>query len=159
MSNVVYFPITDKNLKNFTRRVINPRDCVINALQLLGLVDAYHSELMRILVGAEGVTIDKIERIFNFFGKNSTYTFKEYYSQDPHDVSNVQNIIQQLPIGICLFVGMKTKSGNKHVFILGKYQNGSQVVIDPQEKDIFQDLNKYLSQADYLYILKKSPKN
>jgi hypothetical protein len=158
MSRVVYFPISDQNLKNFTRRVIKPKDCVINALQLIGLVDANHAELMRILVGEDGVMLDKVESIFNFFGKKSTYVFKKYYSKDPNDVANVQNIIDQLPPGICLFAGLKHKSGNKHVFILGKYNNGSYVVIDPQQKEMFQDLSKYLSYAEYLYILHKVPK-
>ena len=158
MSRIVSFPITDQNLKNFTRRVIKPKDCVINALQLIGLVDAHHSELMRILVGETGVSLNQIEAIFNFFSKKSIYTFKQYYSKDPNDVVKIQNIINDLPQGTCLFAGLKSKKGNKHVFILGRYANGSYVVIDPQREDIFQDISQYLTKAEYLYLLEKRPK-
>jgi hypothetical protein len=159
MPRIVSFPITDQNLKNFTRRVINPKDCVINALQILGIVDAYHADLMRIMVGEQGVMLEQIEKIFNFFAKKSVYRFKEYDSKNPNDVIKIKNIIREIPNGTCLFAGLEKKTtGGRHVFILARYDNGSHVVIDPQQENIYQDIQRYLNIAEYLYLLDKSEK-
>jgi hypothetical protein len=42
------------------RLIKKPMDCVINALQVLGLVDEKHADLMRILVGDTGPNLKKI---------------------------------------------------------------------------------------------------
>lgn len=155
----VIFKITDDNLRNFSRRVVKPKDCVINALQVVGFVDEKPAELMRILVGDKGVEIDQIESIFNFFNPKFRFTFKKYDSADPIDVSNVQAEINKLPNGCVLFCGLTWKNTrDSHVFILGRFTNGEYVVIDPQKQQAYQDLNNYLTNAQELFILRKTPR-
>jgi hypothetical protein len=145
----------DQYLRNFTRRVIKPKDCVINALELIGLINAQYADLFRILVGDTGITIPQIEDVFQFFQPNYRYVFKKY-EQTVQDVQVVYDILHSVPPGCVIFAGIIFRGGSidsGHVIILGRFENGNYVVIDPQQQHIFQDLNAYLSAAESVYLL------
>jgi hypothetical protein len=126
----VQFPITNDNLTNFTRMFQKPKDCVINAFQILGLVDARSAEIMRIAVGETGLSEGQIEQVFNFVLK-SRYKFVE-----DTDRSKLNDyVINTLKPGHVVFFGMKYSTEfaiERHVFLIGKYLDGRLVYIDPQ---------------------------
>jgi len=117
------FKISDENIMNFKRYLKSPMDCVINALQLMGILDTLSSNILRIsCVGTTGFEKEQIEKIFTLYtGVNfefkSTKKFDEF----------VQIIETQLLPGNVVFAGY-----TGHVFIIGRYLNGQLVYIDPQ---------------------------
>jgi hypothetical protein len=117
------FKISDDNIMNFRRHIKSPMDCVINALQLMGILDTTSSNVFRIsCVGTNGFTKEQIEKIFILYiGLNfefkSTKDFNEFAT----------TIETKLLPGNVVFAGY---SG--HVFLLGRYLDGRIVYIDPQ---------------------------
>lgn len=129
----IQFPITDDKLSNFTRMIQKPKDCVINAFQILGLVDSRSAEIMRIAVGETGLTEGQIEQVFNFVLK-SRYKFVE--DKDRSKLNDY--VINTLKPGHVVFFGIKYStefSIERHVFLIGKYLDGRLVYIDPQSAD------------------------
>jgi hypothetical protein len=59
------FKISDENINSFQRFINAPMDCVINALQLIGLLDSLTSNIFRIsCVGKQGFELIQIEKLF-----------------------------------------------------------------------------------------------
>jgi hypothetical protein len=98
-------------------------DCVINALQLIGILDTFSGNILRIsCVGSTGFEKDQIEKLFILYvGLN--FEFKA--TNDFDDLLNT--IDTQLLPGYVVFAGY-----TGHVFIIGRYLNGKLVYIDPQ---------------------------
>lgn len=122
-NNVSLFKMTDEQLFSFNRRFRTPNDCVINALQLIGMVDDFTGNLLRItMTGQIGSTSTQIELIFilkfkynfHFTKIGNIHTFSDY-------------LIQYVPPGHVVFAGY---SG--HVFLAGKDISGRPLYIDPQ---------------------------
>lgn len=127
-----YFPITDDNLYQFRKFVQVPRDCVINAMQLVRIVDERAADIMRILVGDKGVTPDQIIQIFQ-------YTFRKKYIFNLVEVPELLKMLENdlyFPRLTSIFVGIENNlddgSINKHMIIIGKNIGGQSINIDPQ---------------------------
>jgi hypothetical protein len=122
------FKISDENIMNFKRHIKSPMDCVINALQLMGILDTLSSNMLRIsCVGTNGFQKDQIEKLFILYiGLN--FEFKA--TNDFDDLLNT--IDTQLLPGHVVFAGYSLKGSSGHVFIIGRYLNGQLVYIDPQ---------------------------
>ena len=122
-NNLSQFQINDENIQSFRRYINSPMDCVINALQLMGLLDTVTSNLFRIsCVGTNGFEKDQIEKIFILYkGVNfefkSTTNFNEFLNW----------IETKLLPGNVVFAGY-----TGHVFIIGRLLNGNIMYIDPQ---------------------------
>jgi hypothetical protein len=98
-------------------------DCVINALQLIGVLDTFSSNILRIsCVGSTGFEKDQIEKIFVLY-KGVNFDFKSTKNFDEF----ANSIETQLLPGNIVFAGF-----TGHVFIIGRYLNGKLVYIDPQ---------------------------
>ena len=117
------FRISDDNIMNFRRHIQSPMDCVINALQLMGVLDTLSSNILRIsCVGKNGFEKEQIEKIFILYA-GVNFEFKSTKNFDEF----AKNIEIQLSPGNVVFAGY---SG--HVFIIGRYFSGQIVYIDPQ---------------------------
>jgi hypothetical protein len=148
------FRMTDDKLREFIRLVPKPMDCVINALQLIGYVNKDTAALMRILVGTVGVPIEQLEEIFNWIDRSNQCKYKFRCLTKKGDVDEI--IEDELKPGHVIFAGVEfADSGFRHVFIVGKYTNGTVVYIDPQEKTLVNTLSSYQHTVSKFFVLKK----
>lgn len=127
------FAITDENLRNFNRTFNNPRDCVINALHIMGIIDNVTANIMRIVNNRQYNTITKeqIEIIFAYvIGKNfefkSTTNYNKWYNF----------INTYLTPGNVVFAGYIG-----HVFLIGRSMDNKIIYIDPHVPQSPCDLN------------------
>jgi hypothetical protein len=118
---IAQFRIFDEYLADFKRLVDKPMDCVINAMQLIGMFDFKTAELLRIKVGTVGFQKSEIEKIFTLY---LPHIFKfESYNYDKW----ANEIKENLKPSNVMFVGYAG-----HVFLIGKKVNGEIIMIDPQ---------------------------
>jgi len=124
---LVEIKISDKNLCNFRRYMNSQMDCLINAMQLMGLIDSKAANLVRISsAGTTGFTIEQISSIFILY-TNKFCLFRQ--------MANFNAFATQLtkinPGTVAL--GGYTTEGLSHVFLIGKTIGGEMVYIDPRE--------------------------
>lgn len=159
----VYFPINENNFMKFTRDIPKPRDCVINAMHLVNVIDKKHAELMRILVGDIGITVKQIEDIFNYLSINFSNTPSRWrYFFQPFNLSNTTDrryielyINSLMPLNV-LFCGMTySMGGDRHVFIIARDSAGIVGIVDPQSGGFQLDMYSYISRASELFILSR----
>ena len=148
MSTIRVFQITSDNIDNFRRSFARPMDCLINALQLLGLVDSVEALNLRIQYGNVGFQQQEIVNYFNNY-YNLFHCFSSY-----DNLQNILYVISQLPIGLGILCGVQFHSGEKHVFITAKDLNGNILVLDPQRQTSIVPLDDYLNNSSLFYILK-----
>ena len=135
------FGINDVQIQSFRRNVLSPKDCVINALQLIGMLDIYTANLLRItLVGQFGIDQSQIEQIFIlYYG----YTF-----------------ISCLQVGHVAFAGYQDVNGAKHVFLIGRKTDGHVYYIDPQINQICNlsdpQCLQYIANKQFFFLLKNN---
>lgn len=152
---VSQFPITDQNLLLFKRFVNKPMDCVINALEILFILEHNSADLMRIVVGDQGITIKQIEEIFKYMYSQHRWRFFRYTN-----IETLSRFCQgELVPGHVIFCGYNFK-GFKHVFLIGKKLDGSVMYIDPA-RYTFCDLSseecyRYIKDAEEYYILQRT---
>lgn len=124
------FPISDANIQNFRRWVKKPMDCVINALEIVGIIDQTNADLMRIAVGDFGLNVSQIESIFEYVSaltpSRFSYKFFRYTN-----LQSLSNICAAMPLNTVIFCGYN-KNNFKHVFLIGKTSNSDIIYIDPQ---------------------------
>jgi len=139
------FVISDINIMNFKRYLHSPRDCVINALQIFGILDVISANVMRMFTVNTNIQKEQIEHIFVLtFGNNfefkSTSCFNEF-------TLNINNLLKP---GNGVFAGYLG-----HVFILARLTNGDIIFIDPslhQMCDV-RLMNEYLENCPKPYFL------
>lgn len=148
MSTIRVFQITSNNIDNFRRNFARPRDCLINALQLLGLVDSIEALNLRIRYGNFGFEQQEIVNFFNNY-YNLFHCFSSY-----DNLQDILYVISQLPIGVGFLSGVQFHNGEKHVFITAKDLNGNILVLDPQRQPSIVSLDDYLNNSSLFYILK-----
>lgn len=153
--SVSQFHISDDNLLRFRRFVKKPMDCVINALEILHVLDQNSADLMRIVVGDTGLTIDNIQQIFKYMYPQFRFRFFKY--------TNLQTLgdfcKNELNPGHVLFCGYIMK-GFGHVFLIGKNLSGEVLYIDPQV-DAYCDLStnqcaEFIMGAEEYFILQST---
>ena len=139
------FVISDINIMNFKRYLHSPRDCVINALQIFGILDTISANVMRISHDKSNIQKEQIEKIFVLtFGNNfefkSTICFNEF-------TLNIYNLLKP---GNGVFAGYLG-----HVFILARLTNGDIIFIDPGLHQIcdVRLMNEYLENCPKPYFL------
>ena len=120
--NLSQFTMTDERIQNFKRFVKSPRDCFINAMQLMGMIDIFSANILRISFAGElGFKKEQIELIFTL---KTSKPFKFYQMNYEKFYDTIKN---KLEAGNVVFAGY-----TGHVFLIGKIQNGDIVYIDPQ---------------------------
>lgn len=145
------FPISDSDIQNFRRVFTTPMDCVINAMQIVGMLDNLTGNLVRISsAGSSGFSKEQIEKIFILYN-GKYFDFKPTNSFD--EFSNY--LRQHLMPGHVVFAGY---SG--HVFLIGRQLDGTILYIDPQ-LDAYCDVERpqcanYIKSANTWYLLHHS---
>lgn len=153
------FPITDENIVGFNRHIASPMDCFINALQIIGLLDNLTANVMRISSsGRTGFAKEEIESIFLLW-KGTNFDFKN--DTDYNRFS--RTIFENLQPGHVCFCGYSVTVTNEsfsHVFLIGRYANGTLVYIDPQIPTICdlntQECQNLIQNKSLYYILYNS---
>jgi hypothetical protein len=122
------FQISDENIEKFRRLFATPTDCVINAMQIIGMLDNLTGNLLRISL-PENTTInsEQIEKIFTL------YTGKFFNFTPTNDFLEFSNYLRtNLKSGQVAFAGYTKIDNTSHVFLLGRLDNGTIMYIDPQ---------------------------
>jgi hypothetical protein len=121
------FPMSDSQLDGFKRHVHNSSDCVINAMQLLGLIDERTGDLMRITaMPLSGFHQQQIEKLME---RTTSY---KYDFRSSSSYQEFLTAITQLEASRAIFCGIKRSNGTSHAFIIGRGVNGTLYFIDPQ---------------------------
>jgi hypothetical protein len=158
---MLQFPVqATEAFARFERQIIRPMDCVINALQILGIVQQQSADIMRILVNDTGVTAEQLELIFD-----TLYPGREHHFQPMNATNFVKNLSRmkydQSPS--IIFAGVTYKSGGKHAFLIERSSMGGHFkVIDAQRGSIIHCGDKpadvihtYLPDYTTLYVLQE----
>jgi len=148
------FAISDQNITEFKRYVKKPMDCVINTLQIFGILDNISANIIRIsCVGENGFTTEQIEKIFILVLGNK-FHYKSITNYDDF----VRIIEETLSPGYGVFAGYADTYG--HVFIIARRLDGVIMMIDPQSNmicEINNCQNKIPRETTY-FLLYHSPK-
>jgi hypothetical protein len=127
--NMSTFGITNEQLMTFKRIVNSPMDCVISAMQIIGLLDFFSANVLRLtLVGQHGITLEEIENIF------SLRTGQKFVFQPTKDINEfISTVNSKLPKNHVIFCGIKyTETCMRHVLLIGRGEDGRIIKIDPQ---------------------------
>lgn len=114
------------DINNFGRNRPRPRDCVINAMEMLGLFDKFSADLMRIMVGETGLQEYQLTECFNLMYQDLGVKFHLHNFSNPKSLGDF--ITNSLNLNHVIFCGYDSK----HVFLIGKGLDGNLYLIDPQ---------------------------
>ena len=133
------FTIEDANIEKFRRIASRSNDCVINAMQIIGMISVKEAALLRIVGGDTGLTPIVITKMFTLYIPKK-FLFKEM------DFQLFQQNINQIELGQVVFAGYSQVTQGKtfnHVFLIGKNRNNKIYLVDPQlpEQFTFCDLS------------------
>jgi len=132
---LAFFSITDENINQVARLLSKPRDCVINAMELLKIVDNNAAAIMRILVGEQGIMENQIVDMFSFVFKRP-FRISTLGISDVFAFLNFLNNDAVLPRSNAVFLGIRYNNGDGHVFIIGKTNQGFMIYLDPQNPNM-----------------------
>ena len=135
------FPISADNILLFKKLSTGPyMDCVISALQIIGILDFFTANVFRITkIGTTfGLDLNEIELIFTL------RTNKRFLFLSTTDINEfIQNVNMYLQPGNVIFCGVDYLPNynftitQKHVFLIGKNLNGRIIKIDPNARNPF----------------------
>jgi len=108
----------------FRRGNAHPKDCLFNALEILGMIDSKQAAEYRKYYGF--MTIKEIQGFFNRYYHSDVFKFKQYKS-----LKSFETEINNIKPGYSMFVGHTYKNNEGHVFLIGK-DNAGLIIIDPQ---------------------------
>lgn len=125
-SEIASFSMQYFDINEFGRTKPKPRDCVINAMELLQLMDKRSADLMRIMVGDRGIFEGQLVDCFNLVYEedNVSFQFQSYSNPD----TLIKYVKEDLGPNNVIFCGYD----DKHVFLIGKGLDGNIYLIDPQ---------------------------
>jgi hypothetical protein len=152
------FPITNAQIQQFTRNTTSPKDCVINAMQLIGMIDVTVANVMRNTVQGQrdGFTAPQIVGFFT-----SVYKCDFKFDPEPNFNQFANRIRECLTKSHVVFAGFTDQYGEQHVFLIGKNNANTLYYIDPQINticDVQRDPNcSALFQNKQEYYLLESP--
>lgn len=126
-----HFQITDDNIATMKRYLAKPKDCVINSMELLNIVDSRSSAIMRILVGDIGISIEQILAILEFVYVRPFRTF-HIRIQNLNIIFDVLNNDNVFPRARATFAVVVFDTGDKHMITIGKSLSGELIYLDPQ---------------------------
>jgi hypothetical protein len=148
------FQLDEEIINTFKRPDIR-NDCVINALQGLGLLTQYTADYMRILKDKDkGIYRDIYSRIFSHAYKQ-TYKFINISSYDEL-ISFSKNIYINHIIVVSYTFSSKRHLILSHVILIAKRDNGDVVIIDPQDKRYVKGLCNLLTDKNCNSSLKNA---
>lgn len=146
----VVWPLLRKNVENFTSHVtaeLNECDCVINALQMLGLLDIVSANVLRLAFGVKGVDVQRcsggmsdasIILLLGYLnivrGLTSSFYLYDKYIIGSGRIGLVGwgDAVKEILPGTATFGGYQKLDNNiNHVFLIYN-DNGKLMLIDPQ---------------------------
>lgn len=155
--DVAQFKLTDDSISKFRRWIKKPRDCVINAMELLGILSDQNADIARIMVGDKGLNIKQIEDIFSLLEPNFNWNFYKFSSIET--LANFTN--KELKPAHAIFCGYYGDEG--HVFLIAKTLDGRIIYIDPQTNELCNLDNSscfnFIGNKNAYFILQVSQKN
>lgn len=123
---IAQFPFGEGNISSFGRNKPRPRDCTINAMEMLNLIDQKNADLMRIMVGDTGLTETILKDCLTYLCGDYGWKLENYTNID-----TLEKIINEdLETNHAIFCGYD----DAHVFLIAKNHNNEIFVIDPQLK-------------------------
>jgi hypothetical protein len=127
-NHLASFEVSNADIESFQRVFPIPGDCVINAFQIMRVLDAQAANIMRVatIAGSPWDT-EQIELVF-LYKLGFNFLFAEITTY-PDLVRIVYTI---LPVNRVVFAGYEADNGQRHVFLIGKQSDGHIVYIDPQ---------------------------
>lgn len=139
----IMFNMTEKNsrliVESRNKKQDNKMDCVVNAMEILGLIDSFLAEAFRIVV-KNGVTECDTEELFNalesHLGGNKQYKFGIVRGNSAIDF--LVNFTKLMPNNTAIFTGTrKIVNGEDkgHVFVIAKDNHGVVQNIDLQNEN------------------------
>jgi hypothetical protein len=129
-NEIASFSISDDSLSGFKRLASHENDCVVNGLEMIGVLTAENAAIVRCIIEPSGGGIyDKsVEMIFTLFYPDYTWTYSHYRVFE----NFTSKIIADLPAGHITFCIIKYKNEGRHTFLIGKTNNGKFIYIDGQ---------------------------
>ena len=114
---IPYFSITQKDILEFKRSQGHGKDCVINALEILKILNDNSAGILRILIKPfDGISGPIIQNIFSFLYPSYLWNFKEYNTVKEFEF----RIVNNFPSNSIIFCGMTFKDDTSHVFLIFK---------------------------------------
>ena len=110
----------------FRRDNAHPKDCLFNAMEILGIIDSKQAAKYRKDYSSRLMTIDEIEGFFNMYCHTDVFKFKQYTN-----LNRFETEINKIKPGYTMFVGYTYEKDEGHVFLIGKDKSGL-IIIDPQ---------------------------
>ena len=135
---VATFQINNDSIIKFRRWVKKPKDCVINAMELIGILDQQSADIARIFIGDTGVNINQIEDVFRLV--QPLFQWKFVKLNDLIELVKITNDDSILKRSQAIFCGYLDNNFG-HVFLIAKNNNGKAYYIDAQVNEVC-DLNK-----------------
>jgi hypothetical protein len=123
------FEMNDEFITNFSRYIESPKDCLISALQLLGVINSLTANIMRISSTAtqSGQTKEEIEKIF-IVVKGNNFEFKKSNNYNEFIATIKSHLIR----GHACFAGYE--GSTSHVFLIAKDLQENILYLEPQIK-------------------------
>lgn len=147
--NYLPFPITDTKLDGLKRMNPTQNDCVINAFEILGVMDSREAALSRAFHNNRPIGMDKIVETMNAVGYPHQHKFELVNDATFADVMN------ELKPGNSIFAGITWEGvGTGHVILLAKGVDRINYVLDPQISEHYPNAPRV---GTYLYKFNEYP--
>jgi hypothetical protein len=155
---IAEFNLSFENFNNFKRLVQHPNDCVINAMELIGLIDSENADIMRIITPPGGLFLTQILGIFDY----KTETKFDWTFAGTKNGQEFIDGVKTIGNNMMIFCGATLKDF-QHVFLIAKDNEGTIAVVDPQYANTVVPFKDYflevLKSASMFYFLQFKPKN
>lgn len=141
-----HFQMSDDNLVTMKRYLAKPRDCVINSMELMKIVDSRSSGIMRILAGDVGITLPQTLAILEFVYVRP-FRHIHYKIENLHLMFDLINNDNVFPRSRAIFAALRYDDGDGHMITIGKSVKGELVYLDPQNPSMC-DMNMFNCKLD-----------
>ena len=132
---LTFIPMNDATLEQFVRLGGGtPMDCVINAMQILGLITNKEGHLLRVTLNATdfGFSEYQIALLFKTcFYFDTQQQFLKEFSFNQFSETEFETYIDTCPLGQGILCGIRTNMIS-HVFIVTRKLDGNFAILDPQ---------------------------
>lgn len=146
-SDVLIYAIRNDSLTAVQRLNPKPRDCVINAMEFFGMLNASEAGIARAFVGDEAIMPERVLEAFNVVNSPFTHSWLRIPNSRSFDL---------LPPSHAMFVAITFSGGSvSHAIVIAKGNDGVVYVIDPQRKEDLGIPGRFVNQ--FVYQLDEYP--
>lgn len=128
-------------------------DCVVNAMEIIGVINKEEAGIERTRIGPTGIIPEHFLQKFNQVNPEYIYKFVQISMNEL-----IPWVNKDMPKLTMIFCGYKDQNNNGHVYIIAKDYNGNKFLLDPQMNPpicelINMDCFSYISNKSSYYIL------